>query len=66
MLRSLAAAEQDAIRAENQVEEAAVATIKAEDQVEEAAVAVIKANNNSNALIDVIPLKNSQNDEPEE
>jgi len=55
MSKSLAAAEKDAIRAEDQVEEAAVA---AGAMLMEDTLAAIKVNDNSDALINVIPLKN--------
>ena len=58
MLQSLAAAEKDAIRAKNQVEEAAIAigAMLIEDTL-----AAIKVDDNSDALIDVIPLKDGDN-----
>ena len=74
MLQSLAIAEKDTIRAENQVEETAVAT---GTKPLEDTLAAIEVNNNSNTSINAIPLKdgnnfnekgneNSQEDESEE
>ena len=54
ILQSLAAAEKDAIRAKDQVEEVAIAAgaMSMEDTL-----AAIKVDDNSDALINVIPLK---------